>query len=145
MWYVQEMQGGFPTSIPLFDAVLLALASMRITRLLVYDKITKFFREFFVDKKVVERDGVKFVEITPLTRGIRATIYDLLNCPWCIGIWSSLVVTFCYFVFPWAWYILLFLALAGAGTFLQILSNMIGWRAENLKLDAKLKEQSSRI
>ena len=62
---------------------------------------------------------------------------DLLHCPWCIGVWSALIVVFCYFVFPWAWSVIFFLALAGAGSLLQVIANGIGWRAELLKKETK--------
>jgi hypothetical protein len=132
VWYVGIVRG-FPHSIPVFDALILIGASFRITRLIVYDKITRFFREWFVDKKVITHDSKQWVEIMPIIRGIRGTIHDLLGCPWCIGIWSSLVATFFYFVFPWAWYLILFLALAGASSLIQIIANLIGWKAEALK------------
>ena len=127
-------------SVPPFDALLMAFATFRITRLVVYDKITRWFRELFVKRRVYEKDGSSWVEIIPYGRGFRHTIYDLLQCPWCIGIWSALIVVFFYFVFPWAWSVIFFLALAGAGTLLQLWANSLGWHAENLKLDAHAKE-----
>ena len=135
------MRGGFPSSVSVLDVVLMTLASMRITRLVVYDKITRFFRDWFVNTRVIEVDGVLLVEVTPTPHGFRGTMNDLLGCPWCVGMWSGLIVTFCYFVFPWAWYVILFLAVAGMGSLLQVFANTLGWRAENLKLDAQSKEQ----
>lgn len=137
---MREIRGGFLTSVTLFDAIMMTFAAFRITRLVVYDKITRWFRELFVSKRDVERDGKQWVEIVPLERGFRHTIYDLLQCPWCIGIWSALVVVFCYFIFDWAWSVIFFLALAGASTLLQLLANSFGWKAENYKLDANAKE-----
>ncbi|MDB5224431.1 MAG: hypothetical protein JWO43_53 [Candidatus Adlerbacteria bacterium] len=134
-------RGGFPTSVSVFDAVLMALASFRITRLVVYDKITRFFREWFVKKiLVVNEAGEAVVEIRTIGRGVRHTIYDLLQCPWCIGMWSSLIICGAYFLFPWAWFVILFLALAGAGSFVQILANLIGWKAEGLKQGVEGRE-----
>jgi hypothetical protein len=137
---MQAMRGGFLVSVTPFDAFLMALATFRITRLVVYDKITRWFRELFVTSRVYDKEGATWVEIIPYTSGFRHTIYDLLQCPWCIGIWAGLIVTFFYFVFPWAWSVIFFLALAGAGTLLQLAANSMGWRAENLKLDAFAKE-----
>jgi hypothetical protein len=137
---VQAVRGGFLISVSPFDALLMALATFRITRLIVYDKIARWFRELFVKRRVYEKDGKTWVEIIPYGRGFRHTIYDLLQCPWCIGIWAALIVMFSYSIFTWAWSVIFFLALAGAGTLLQITANALGWRAENLKLDANTKE-----
>ncbi len=133
---IMMARGGFPRSVPLFDFFLMAGAAFRITRLVVYDKITRFFREWFVIKKTHTRPDGVWVELIEFERGVRRTIHDLLGCPWCVGVWSALVVVFVYFVFDWGWLAILFLAIAGAGSVFQIVSNMIGWLAENSKLDA---------
>jgi hypothetical protein len=127
------VRGTFPTAISVFDFVLLALAAFRITRLIVYDKIARWFRELFADTREFEEDGILYVEIKPYGVGMRHTIHDLLQCPWCIGVWSGLIVTFFYFVFPWAWVLILFLAVAGASSLFQVIANLIGWKAESLK------------
>jgi len=125
--------GYFPNTISLFDFILIILASFRLTRLVVYDKITRFFRELFVKKKESVRDGVTVVEITPHTQGFLGTFYDLLHCPWCVGMWSALVVTYAYYAFAWSWFVILFFAIAGVASFIQITANAIGWKAESLK------------
>lgn len=135
LWYMREARGGYLVSVPPFDTLLMALASFRVTRLVVYDKIARWFRELFATKREFSRDGRAWVEVVAPPRGFRHTVYDLLQCPWCIGIWSSLIVVFCYFIYPWAWSVIFFLAVAGAGSFIQIIANAIGWRAENLKMD----------
>lgn len=139
VWYLYDT-GRLPRSVPVFDALLMSLATLRITRLVVYDKITRWFRELFATKREYEKGGVAWVEVREVGRGFRHTVYDLLRCPWCIGYWAALVVAFSYFVFPWAWFVIFFLALAGAGSLFQVAGNAIGWRAENLKLDALKKE-----
>lgn len=139
------MTGSYPTFIPVFDAALLALAAFRVTRLIVYDKIARWFREWFADTRSFVEGGVEYVEVRPYGSGVRHTIHDLLQCPWCIGIWSALITSFCYFVFPWAWFVILFLAVAGASSILQALANLTGWRAENLKLEAREKDRDLRL
>lgn len=140
MWEVWGEYHDFPRSVPLFDAALMALAAFRITRLVVYDKITRWFRELFVQRRIFEENGKRFVEVEPYERGFSRTVSELLACPWCIGFWSALIIAFCYFVFPWAWFVIFFLAIAGAGSFVQVTANAIGWKAESLKLDAQEKE-----
>ena len=121
VWYLGSV-GRLPATVPVWDAVLMAFATFRISRLIVYDRIARWFRELFA------RNG-----------GFFETIRDLLECPWCVGVWASLIVLFCYQVFDWAWFVIFFLALAGAGSLLQVIANMIGWRAETLKMDAREK------
>jgi len=133
VWLLYAWRGSFPGSVPIFDAVLMAFAAFRITRLLVYDKIARWFRELFAERVEYLSDGLTYVEIRPLGRGVRHTIHDLLQCPWCIGFWGSLAVSWFYFMFPWAWYVIFFLALAGMGSLLQVTANLIGWKAEQLK------------
>jgi len=126
LWYMKSVRGFYLGQVAPFDALLLALASFRVTRLIVYDKISRWFRDLFED---------------PSGYGLRHTIHDLLSCPWCIGFWSALILVVAYFTQPWAWTVIFFLAVAGTGSFVQLLANGIGWRAENLKLDAHEKEE----
>lgn len=122
VWQMHEIRGGFLVAVPPFDAVLMAFATFRITRLIVYDKIARWFRDLFA-----------------FDNGFCKTVRDLLLCPWCIGVWAALIVVFAYFVFAWAWSVIFFLALAGMGSLLQVIANGIGWKAETLKQEAKEK------
>lgn len=111
------------------DFVLIALASFRLIRLVVYDAISAFFREQFWDAKVLKTK----VELIKPAGGPRRTMADLLSCPWCYGIWASAMVAFFYLLTPYAYYPVLFMALAGIATLLQLTANLIGWKAEELK------------
>ncbi len=144
LYYMWRTYGTFPQSVSVFDAVLMSLAAFRVTRLIVYDKITRWFRDLFVKKIEFEKSGEVWYEIVPYEKGLLGTIHDLLGCPWCISFWSALIIAFVYYIFPWAWFVIFFLALAGAGSLLQILANLLGWRAENLKQDSHEKEESSK-
>jgi hypothetical protein len=112
-----------------FEFLLLALATFRLVRLFVYDKITAFFREQFYDAKVTKTAVV----LTKPPYGPRRTLADLLSCPWCIGMWAGATVVFFYELTPYAWYPIVMLAVSAVGTLFQLLSNMIGWKAEQLK------------
>lgn len=116
----------------LTDYVLMTLAAMRLTRLFVYDKITAFFREQFYNAEVVRKE----VRLVKPEGGPKRTVLELLLCPWCFGIWASALVVFCYMLTPIFWYPILFLALAGAASMLQIVANLIGWKAEEAKQNA---------
>ena len=111
------------------DFILMTLATWRLTRLFVYDNITKFIREQFFD---VVKAGKGYTLEKPKV-GPRRTLADLLTCPWCMGVWAAAVVIFFYLVTPYATYPIMLLALSAVATFLQLLSNLVGHKAEQLK------------
>lgn len=110
--------GGFNRPLLTGDLVLMTLAIWRLIRLFSYDVITAFFRAWFTNAP-------------PDT--FRGTLHALINCPWCIGLWFSFVVVFFYFATPYAWPVILILALAAVASFLQLLANLVGWSAEAKK------------
>lgn len=110
--------GNLITWIQPWEFFLLALAIFRLIRLFSYDLITAFLR-----------DWLKKAE--PNT--FLGTVSQLVNCPWCIGLWFSFLVVFAYFATPYAWPLILILALASIASFFQILTNLIGWHAEGKK------------
>lgn len=117
-----------------FEFIILSLATFRLTRLFVYDKITAFFREQFYDAKVLRGGGVV---LEKPKGGPRRTIADLLSCPWCFGVWAGATVVFFYELTPYAWYPIIILAISSIGTLMQLTANMIGWKAEQLKNDVE--------
>jgi len=124
-----------PADLTWFDFTLMTLATLRLVRLVVYDAITKFFREQFWD---VKESKIGLVLEKP-DSGPRRTLADLLSCPWCIGIWAGATVVFFYLWTPYAYFPVLFLAISSLATTLQLLANMIGFQAE------KAKQESERL
>lgn len=110
--------GAFYRNFSMGDFVLLALAVWRLTRLFTYDAITRFIRDWFADAR-------------PAT--FRGTLFTLLSCPWCTGLWFAYFTLFFYLATPYAWPVILFLALAAVGSFLQVVANLVGWSAEYKK------------
>ena len=121
------------TELTLIDFILITLASFRLIRLVVYDKIFAFFREQFYDAE--EYKG-KVLLVKP-ENGPRRTLSDLLSCPWCFGIWATAMLSFFYLLTPYAMFPILVLALSSVATFLQILANLIGWKSERMKMDVE--------
>ncbi len=101
--------GKVPRSVPLFDFFMLVLATFRVTRLLVHDLVSDFIRDFF----------------SANDRGLKLSMHDLLDCPWCTGAWVALTLGYLYFLLPAAWPILFILSLAGFGTLLTILASLM--------------------
>ncbi len=119
----------------LVDFTLITLASWRLIRLFVYDVITKFFREQFADVTPT-RGGYTLVKPEA---GPRRTLYELVHCPWCLGVWIAATVTFFYLLTPLAIYPVIFLAISAVASFLQIVSNLVGWQAEKIKKEVEGK------
>lgn len=116
-------QGG--TKVPnvgLPELFVISLAVFRLIRLASYDVITKFVR-----------DAVA----TSPKDSFLGTFSQLINCPWCTGLWFSFFVLFAYFATPIVWPIILILAIAGIASFFQIVSNLVGWHAEGKKREVQ--------
>lgn len=108
--YYLNVQNRLVKDIPLFDFFLLVLATFRMIRLFTYDIVMDFARDYF--KKFDSGPG--------------KTIWQLLDCPWCSGVWVALIIFALYFFHPVFWYFILVLALAGAASFVQITIWRIG-------------------
>jgi hypothetical protein len=105
----------------LVEYVLLVFASWRFTRLFTDDTITAFIREQFYDRKKV---GRKVTLVQPKT-GPRRVLADLFACPWCMGVWTTSVLVFAYFLADWMQYVVLILALSAVAAFLQLISHRV--------------------
>ena len=89
----------------------------------------KWFREQFWDVKKVGRS----LQLVKPKTGPRRTVADLMDCPWCFGMWAAASITFFYLITPYAVFPVVLLALSGVATFLQLLSNLIGNKAVRLE------------
>ena len=118
----------------LVDFALITLATWRLVRLFIYDAVTKFVREQFYDVKKVGR-GFAFEK--PKT-GPRRTLADLFGCPWCLGVWLSALVTFCYLISEWFMFPIILLAISAVATYLQLLANLTGHSAEKFEKQNEL-------
>lgn len=66
---------------------MIILASYRFTHLIVFDKITEYFRSsFMTSKKTVDEHGRVEVKKVPSSK-----FGYLLNCYWCAGVWSAIL------------------------------------------------------
>lgn len=113
--------GKLTTAIAWTDLVLLSLATFRLVRLFTYDHITAFLRDWVRPAK----DGT-----------FLGTVRDLLNCPWCTGVWFAFLAYLGYSVSPaLVMPLVLILAIAALASFFQVFTNLVGWNAEDKKLE----------
>lgn len=96
-----------------FDFVLISLATFRLAHLLTYDKIFGFVRHFFLEES-------READTKPTRVGSRV-VYEMLECLWCTGIWSALIIFTTYLVGVWGQFIVIVLAIAGAAAIIQVL------------------------
>ncbi len=110
-------------NITFFSLLILSLSSFRLTRLLVFDKITEFIREpFFEEITEVNDDGEIDIYYIPKKTGIKKFIGELLSCYWCTGIWSSALIVGLNYINPSFFYpIILILAVAGFASLLELI------------------------
>ena len=114
-----------PTWLQLF---IFAFAAFRLTRLIVFDKITAFIRRpFHREVEETDQDGAIEIYIEMKGTGLRAWIGELLSCYWCTGVWSALVLYGAWIYWPQgAEPIIAILAIAGiAGVIETIVLKLI--------------------
>jgi len=119
-----------------FEFFILTLAVFRLQRLLVYDTVSQWIRDFFL---ITREDHDKATGVTYVIRakhqgGMMRLFADLLSCPWCVGVWAAAATVITYYMFPWTWPFWLLMAIAGASSFIQLTVNLIGWKAEGSKI-----------
>ncbi|MCU9612422.1 DUF1360 domain-containing protein [Caldibacillus lycopersici] len=115
-----------------FDAwsiILIALAAFRLTRLIVFDKITEFIRAPFFDE-ITELDefGKEEIYVTPKKAGIKKWIGELLSCYWCTGIWVSIFLVIIVYFYPiYAEPLIIVLAVAAIAAIIEsVITHIIG-------------------
>lgn len=96
--------------------LMLILASYRLTHLIVFDKITEFIRNPFMEKKkIIHSNGEEEIKKVP-----KSMFGYLLNCYWCAGIWSAILLGGAYLLIPSITKIFVFiLSIAGAQAILE--------------------------
>lgn len=95
---------------------MLILASYRITHLIVFDKITEFIRTPFLRKQVkIDEEGKSTIKKIPTSM-----FGYLLNCYWCAGVWSAILIGCGYWFIPnIAMPIIFVFSIAGAAAILE--------------------------
>ena len=121
------------SELTLVDFTLITLSAFRLTRLFMYDQITKWFREQFYDLRKV---GKGYVLEKPVT-GPRRTIADLLSCPWCLGMWLAAMVTFFYLITPLVYYLAIFLSVSAVATSLHLIFSLIDAQTKKIKAETE--------
>lgn len=92
------------------EFIILGLATYRLTRLVVKDKVFGSIREAITKRK---------------ENSFFYTLHELQICIWCVSIWVGLFVVSLYYLIPQTYLLFLLLALSAVGSFMQIVSTKI--------------------
>jgi len=97
------------------ELFIMSLATYRLTRILVFDKIFKLFRDF-----IRSRSGWKVFYV----------IREIITCPWCAGVWVAMTIVIFYYFIPFGKLFIYILAISGVASFFVVLVNNIGLSTE---------------
>src|SRR5690348_17023564 len=111
VWYYGDTDFAKLTGL---DLTLLGLAAFRAVHLITYDKIFDIVRAALMDG-----NGAR---LKTAERGWRRLMCEFIQCIWCTGMWSGLIVVTAYFLGAWGRYAVIVLAVAGLGSLLQLMS-----------------------
>ncbi len=126
--YLFRLKGITKEDFRLGDIALLSVATFRFTRILVFDKIFKFFRDFLKSR---EKLYVFYV------------IKEIITCPWCAGVWVALIMTAMYYLVPFGDIFTIMLTIAGVASFVTVSVNYIGLSTEEKQQKVKELKQDS--
>ena len=113
--YLFEKKGIKIEDITVKEAIVIILASYRMTRILVFEKIFKYFRD-----SLKRREDLYLI----------GTLSSIITCPWCAGVWVTLVIIIFYYLVPYGILLDYVLALSGLASLMILYSNMMQMRAD---------------
>jgi hypothetical protein len=100
-----------------FDLTVLGLGAFRLIHLITFDQILDFARAAVMDSA---GKPLKSAE-----RGWRRAVCELVQCIWCAGLWSALIIVTVYLLGGWGRMAVLVVAVAGLGSLLQVASKAV--------------------
>lgn len=114
-----------------FDFLLLFLATLRLGRLVAFDKIFQTYREPFTQ---LVHDGGG-LNVVPKGKGIRRAIGELISCPICAGTWIAALLVYAH-----RWQVarsfVAIQAIAGAIEVLHAMTEAFQWTGEAAREEA---------
>lgn len=108
--YLLRQKGVDISELTFKEALFIVLATYRMTRILVFEKIFKYFRD-----ALKKREDLYVI----------GTLSSIITCPWCAGVWVTLVIIVFYFLVPYGVVLVYVLALAGLASIVILLSNLL--------------------
>jgi Protein of unknown function (DUF1360) len=109
-----------------FWLIVMALATHRLTRLIVRDGIAEGAREWlrrrgYEQGALVDNfSGEQKASVTRSRHNLWSWLFELVSCSWCVSVWTGGgVVAIMYFQSDWSKFVVLALALSSLGSILE--------------------------
>jgi len=127
--YLLEQKGIEIEDVTFKEAAVIILASYRMTRIIVFERIFKYLRD-----TLRRRENLYVI----------GTLSSIITCPWCAGVWVTLTIIIFYYLVPYGILLTYVLALSGLASLVILYSNMMQMRADKKqRIHEKQKGQSS--
>jgi hypothetical protein len=126
MGYLLDKKGVDIKEIRFREVILIILASYRMTRIIVFEKIFKYLRDVLKSRE---------------NSYLLGTLSSIITCPWCAGVWVTLVIIVFYFLVPYGDLLVYVLALAGIASMVILFSNLLHmWTEGKQRIHKKNKD-----
>jgi hypothetical protein len=122
-WKSMEAYNINLNDIKIYDLFIIGLATFRLTRLLIYDEVFYYIKDYAAKFKTEQ--------------GFIKSASALLTCAWCISIWMALLSSFVYVIVPYGKFIIIILALSALANFFHLLITLLGWNIDEKKTAIK--------
>ena len=123
--YLLRQKGINLENISFKEALVIVLASYRMTRILVFEKIFKYLRDVFKRREDLYLIG---------------TLSSIITCPWCAGVWVTLIIFVFYYLVPFGVVLVYVLALSGVASMVILLSNLLHmWTEQKQRIHTREK------
>jgi hypothetical protein len=123
--YLLRQKGINLENISFKEALVIVLASYRMTRILVFEKIFKYLRDVFKRREDLYLIG---------------TLSSIITCPWCAGVWVTLLIFVFYYLVPFGVVLVYVLALSGVASMVILLSNLLHmWTEQKQRIHTREK------
>lgn len=113
--YLFQDRGIDIKEITLKESIVIILAIYRLSRIIVFEQIFRFLRNSLKRHRDLYLIG---------------TIYSIVTCPWCTGVWVTLIILVFYYIIPYGDLMTYVLALSGVASILILYSNLTHMWAE---------------
>lgn len=85
---------------PARDMALLGIATFRMSRLIVADRVTSVFRKPVVEEGVGEEQLEGVTQKPKEEGGMVQAVGELVTCPWCVSVWAGAFNVYLLTMFP---------------------------------------------
>lgn len=97
-WMLTEGPGLDIFQLSTMDLVLLSFSTLRLGRLVAYDRVMEPFRQFFTNT-VPDPTGAGDT-VDAKGEGFQQSLGQLICCPICVGTWMAALLTYLLYLFP---------------------------------------------